>query len=415
MRFLLLLIFLLLIENGNAQNSGQTIGFHFKSPTQKRLKMKYKRANNLIIVPCILNNKDKDTLNFVLDTGVSYTLITDTFLKYVYNLNCNRTIKINGLGGKEPIEACVANIDNISIGGEMVANLHNVVILNDDVLHISEYAGMKIHGLIGADLFQRFVVHLRYTDEFLMFEKPEYFKVPSKKYKELPITIEAQKPYLLADLVLEKDSLANAKFLLDTGAGHSLLLEQDSDKAIQIPTKNLEGYLGVSLSGVIKGHIGRVKKMVIKDIQLTEIITNFPDTASIKASKGYIKRNGNIGSGIMKKFHWIFDYSRNKVWIKKNHYFKDRFEFSTSGLEIVGIAPTYQTFAIGSVRENSPAEKAGLEKGDEFIFIETYKVTELNINQAYNLINKKSGKKVVCVIRRNGLLMAKTLITEEPI
>ncbi|TAG87900.1 MAG: PDZ domain-containing protein [Bacteroidetes bacterium] len=104
-----------------------------------------------------------------------------------------------------------------------------------------------------------------------------------------------------------------------------------------------------------------------------------------------------------------------KFGLKKNIFFKDKFEFSTSGLEITALPPTYQTFAIGSIRENSPAKKAGLERGDEFIFIENFKCIELNINQAYNLINKKSGKKVNFIIRRNGKLIAITLITNEPI
>ncbi len=415
MRFLLFFIFFLLINILFAQNNLQTIGFHFKSPKQKKLVLKYKRANNLIVIPCIINNKINDTLNFVLDTGVSHTLITDTFLKYVYDLNCIRKISINAPGGKENIGACVANIENINIGGEIIANSHNVLVLDDDVLHISEYAGMKIHGLIGADLFYRFVVHLRYTDDFVMFEKPEIFTKPSKRYQEIPIILEAQKPYIVGNLVMDNDSVPDAKFLLDTGAGHSLLLDQESHKNIQIPKKNLEGYLGVSLAGVIKGHIGRIKKLEIGTHKLREVIANFPDTLSLKISRSYIKRNGNIGSGIMKKFHWIFDYSRKKVWIRKNIFFKDRFEFSTSGLEIIALPPTYQTFAIGSIREDSPAEKAGLEKGDEFMFIENYNTNQLNINQAYNLINKKSGKKVLVIVRRKGKLAAFTFIAEEPI
>ncbi|TAG87901.1 MAG: hypothetical protein EAZ20_09660 [Bacteroidetes bacterium] len=322
MRFLLCFLFFLLLNTIFAQSNLQTIGFHFASPKQKRLILKYKRANNLIVLPCIINNKNKDTLNFVLDTGVSHILITDTFLKYAYNLDCSRKVSINAPGGVETIEACVVNLENINIGGKIISNKHNVLLLDDDVLHISEYAGMKIHGLIGADLFQRFVVHLSYTDDFVMFEKPEIFSKPSKKYQEIPITIEAQKPYITGNLVMDTDSVVNAKFLLDTGAGHSLLLEQDSHKNISIPKKNLEGYLGVSLAGVIKGHIGRIKQIDIGTHQLKEVIVTFPDTASLKFSKSYIQRNGNIGSGIMKKFNWIFDYSRNKVWIKKKYIFQ---------------------------------------------------------------------------------------------
>ena len=52
-------------------------GFDFKDHKKKYARIPFKLYNNLIIVPVLLN-KGTDTLNFILDTGVGYTMITDS-------------------------------------------------------------------------------------------------------------------------------------------------------------------------------------------------------------------------------------------------------------------------------------------------------------------------------------------------
>jgi hypothetical protein len=395
-----------------AQNQLQIIGFHFTNNKVQKIKMKYKKANNLIVIPCFLNDQ-KDTLNFVLDTGVGNTLITDIELKKKLNLKCVREIKITAPNSLLQMNACVASVKNIAIGKQITSFTHNLVILEKDVLHLSEYAGMKIHGLIGADILSKFVVHINYIRNYLIFENPKNFKKPNSTYQSIKFSLEGQKPYIQTPIYLEKDTLCEGKFLIDTGAGHSLLLEKDTHKSIQLPSKTIETHLGVSLAGSIKGHIGRVKKIELGTFSFQNVITTFPDTISLSITKGLIYRNGNIGSGILKRFHLIFDYPTQTLWFKKNKDFKQKFELNTSGLEIIGLAPEYKTLVIGSVRKNSYAEKIGIEIGDEILFIDSYKISQLNIGQAYNLLNKKNKQKTIIIVKRKQEIRAFTIIAEE--
>src|SRR5690606_30703802 len=60
-------------------------GFLFENPKRKSVSIKFKSASNLIILPVQIN--ESDTLNFILDTGVRYPIITE--LPFVNKLNLN--------------------------------------------------------------------------------------------------------------------------------------------------------------------------------------------------------------------------------------------------------------------------------------------------------------------------------------
>ncbi|NJK84058.1 MAG: hypothetical protein HC912_09900 [Saprospiraceae bacterium] len=60
-----------------AQSSYAQVGFGFSNPKTESFRYRFELYNNLIILPFILNHNTKDTLNFILDTGVSTTIITD--------------------------------------------------------------------------------------------------------------------------------------------------------------------------------------------------------------------------------------------------------------------------------------------------------------------------------------------------
>ena len=62
-------------EQNTQQYFGNNRGFLFNDQRDKRISLKFKSASNLIIIPVTIN--ESDTLNFILDTGVRYPIITE--------------------------------------------------------------------------------------------------------------------------------------------------------------------------------------------------------------------------------------------------------------------------------------------------------------------------------------------------
>ena len=104
----------------SAQNS--LIHLHFKKSKTKRLSVRFKLINNLIVVPVFINGSD--TMRFILDTGVSHTMITSLNGAPGISFNYAREIELFGMGSGREVKAfnsfgtywnCPASRDSITI------------------------------------------------------------------------------------------------------------------------------------------------------------------------------------------------------------------------------------------------------------------------------------------------------------
>lgn len=392
---LVVLLLLLMAESLCAQNSRN---FHFTSKKRKSFRLAFELHSNLIIVPLHINGSD--TLNFILDSGISMTLLTDPLVAKALGLKYVRKVQITGVGHGQSLDAMVAINNKISLPG-IQASGQSIVALSEDVLHLSNYVGMPIHGVFGFDLFRHFVVKIDFNNKILTFYKPEKYEYKGKGEK-IPITIEDAKPYLHATAIWADNRTVPIKVILDTGAGHALSLDMGSHQQIQLPDKIVRAQLGRGLNGIINGSLGRLEKIQIGKFELQNVITSFPDTNSVGAQLAKkVNRQGNIGCELLKRFDVIFDYSRNYVVLKPNkRLMKVSFERDMSGLDLKAKGDNYRTFVIENVEEGSPAEKAGLLMGDEIISINGQMASQLRLSEIYKMLQKKEGKEIKIFVKR---------------
>ncbi|GAB4401373.1 MAG: hypothetical protein OHK0053_23970 [Microscillaceae bacterium] len=386
------------------------VGFHFKSPRKTRLEIPFELYNNLIVVPVRIN--ELDTLNFVLDTGVGYTLITDPGVRQSLGLTCYRQVKVAGAGTEQELLGCVTNVRQIELEGIRAFN-HNLIILEEDVLNLSRYAGIKIHGLLGFDIFSRFVVRINYVSQRVIFYHPENYQHRGRGEK-IPIQIEHMKPYVVAEAELAAGH-TQVKLVLDTGAGHSLSLDPGAHPNIQIPKIFVSSNLGMTLNGSVKGAIGRIHRFKLGSFEMEKVITAFPDSNSLNLIRQITERQGNVGCGVLRRFHLTFNYPQETLILKPNRLFKTPFEFNTSGIDLVADPPRYKTFRVGAIRTHSPAEEAGLRPGDVIVAIDQHVASQLRITQAYHLLNKKKNQTTSLLVQRNGKMLVFELMLQEPI
>lgn len=386
-------------------------GFQFTRPNRKKKKASFVQYNNLIIIPVRINGSKP--FNFILDTGVGNTLITDPSVALALGLPIFRQIEVVGVSNQQTLKAHVSNIETLQLYKNIVAKKQYVVVLDEDILNLSGYAGVPIHGLIGYDLFSKFIIKINYDRQNLTFYNPQRFKYrKKKKFDEIPITIKDRKPVVNALVVFEKDKQPiPVKLVFDTGAGHALLLYEDSSPKIQVPIRNIESHLGATLSGNLVGKLGRVQQMSIGKFKLPGVITSFPDSTSYVSMKGYSPRNGNIGVGLIRRFHTIVDYTNKRLIMKPNHHFKKPFDYNRLGMEIVAKAPNYRTYYIAHMRKNSPAMKAGLKRGDQILAIDDKMIINMNISEVYGKLydHKKAVDSISIYVRRGQEFLIATV------
>ena len=397
LRFLLsVFIVVLLCKSAVAQVLGFSI-----ADGKKRVEIPIEIQNNLIVVPVILN--DVLPLKFIVDTGVRTAILTQKAFSDILQLPYNRKYSISGPGGEKLIDAYVTNNVSIALPG-VTGRGHALLVLEEDYLELRNFLGTDVHGILGYELFSRFIVKIDYSKKIMTLTLPEKFRA-GKKFQELPMLIEDTKPFVLTSLNLSASNSMTAKLLVDTGASHGLMLEPSSDERIVVPNNTVSTVIGRGLGGIITGKTGRIESLKLGSYTLDRVLANFPDPNSymdtLKSTLTF--RHGTIGGEILSRFSIIFNYPQGKIYLKKNAMFKKKFNLNLSGIDLKAKGSTLNTFEISEVRQESPAAKAGVLPGDLLLSINGFQTESLVLNEINSFLSQKPGKKISLVVERNKI------------
>ena len=382
--------------------AAQKIGFDFNDGQQK-ISMPVEIYNNLIIIPVTV--ADSRQLNFILDTGVKNTILINKKLADSLGANYTRTVQLLGAGNDRLVDALVMDPVNISLPG-ITGSAISILVLEQDFLELEHHLGVKVHGLIGYDLFSRFVVKVDYFHEKITVYEPGAYRV-KKSYHAIDLEVVDGKPIAQLNLHFNHDTKLIGKLLIDTGASHALVLKQDSDAKIILPEKNIKASLGRGLSGEITGNLARIDAIKFGKKELREVIASFPQTDDLKGLKAP-DRHGSIGGELLKKFTVVFDFLNEKMYVKANRLYKYPFEYNMSGLEFTAQGKDLNLFVISNIRHQSAADNIGFKKGDILSSLNNIPSDKLDMTDIYTKLNLREGKKVNLTVYRDGKYISRS-------
>lgn len=387
-------------ENSN-QYQANNRGFLFDNQRKKSITIKFKSSSNLIIIPVTIN--ESDTLNFILDTGVRFPIITELPFVNKLNLNYLMPIKIKGLGEGVELTAYRSGNNTMSISG-LTARNQEVQMIIDENFQISHILGIPVHGLIGFNLFKDYIVEIDYINEKLVLHKPEYYKYRDRKKDIImPLNFDGNKPYVNTNIVTDDSTKVPVKLLVDTGASDALWLSEKSDERIQYPENHIETFIGRGLSGDLYGVKGRIEGIWVGPLILPQPIVAFPNSELIDQLISSNDRNGTIGAEILRRFYVTMDYRNSRLTLRPNHKFKDDFNYNMSGMEIINPMPGLPVFTITNIRDNSPAHLAGLKENDQILSVNSNNYSTLELNDINLLLQSKENKKIKIKFLRDGI------------
>lgn len=380
----------------------QALGFSL-AEGKKKVQIPIEIYNNLIVVPVVLNGALP--LKFILDTGVRTAILTEKTFSDILNLSYSRKYTISGPGGEQLIDAYITNNVSLELPG-VLGRGHALLVLGQDYLELRNYLGTDVHGILGYELFSRFIVQVDYEKKVLTLMLPKKFK-PRRRFQAIPIKIEDTKPYLTTSVVLADGTQISAKLLVDSGASHGLMLDPASDVRITMPANTISSVIGRGLGGEITGKVGRIKSLKLGDYEVKNVIANFPDPNSYFDSLklGATKRNGAIGGEVLSRFTVIFNFPDEEIYLKKNGQFKKKFHYNLSGLMVKAKGARLNVFEVIDVRKESVADVAGVHVGDLIQTINGINTHSLDLNTINGFFNMKPGKKIHLMVDRGGQLL----------
>ncbi|MFV8442774.1 PDZ domain-containing protein [Flavobacterium sp. LB2P44] len=398
-------------------------GFQFENDSD-RISVPFKLINNLVFVPIKVNGIE---LNFLLDTGVAETILFSLEEKKEVRFFNAEKILLKGLGSQEAVEG-LKSTNNILEFSTLKNTSHMLYIVLDPEFNLSSHIGIPVNGIIGYQFFRNNLVEINYEKKKVIVykeSKKNRTKI-EKKFSIIPITLEKSKPYLKST-VFQDNKAVPVKLLIDIGNSDAIWLFQDRSEFIKVPLKNFDDFLGRGFSGEVEGKRGKIQKFQMADFEFNNPVVAFPDTTSIRNVSMVPDRMGSVGGEIMKRFTVVFDYQNQQMYLKKNRDYHAPFSYNKSGVEIqhnglqwvqetvrmetVSLGAKYNEnsgvkmtnefkykfqlkpiYEIAHVRKNSPAAKAGLQKGDIIILINN-NVTHKYSLQEINSMFKSEGLK----------------------
>ncbi len=372
---------------------GLLLSKHFKE-----VEIPFEYHNDLLIVTVTFNRVFP--LKFIFDTGAEHSILAQRQITDLLHVNYDREFKLLGSDMQTELTAYLVRSVHLKVGDWIVGN-RPILVLDDDYFRFEELTGREIHGILGSDIFRHFVVKINYSRRTITLTKANIFE-PPRGYQEVPMKVHRGKPYLDTWVKIFGDTATNVRLLMDSGASTSLLLYTDTSPELQLPPNTIKGQLGMGLGGFIEGYLGRVNKLGVGNLEMSEVLTNFHEVNKGVDTSLLFERNGILGNKVLGRFYVIFDYPRERLFLKPNKYFKEEFEFDKSGLILLATGVRLNSIMVHDVIDGSPAAEAGVQPGDIIIRANALPSSFMTVEYMHNLLSKREGKRIKLVLLREG-------------
>jgi hypothetical protein len=389
----------------------------------------------LVLIPLELNGV---LMRFLLDTGVAETILFSLADKSEVMLQNVEKIKMRGLGDQDAVEGLKSRGNVLKTGGLVKTNEVVIVVL-DESFNFSASLGIEVNGIIGSSFFENNIVEINFLKKKITIHKDLKTVRKLHKYEAFELNIEGQKPYMNVDIV-SNNQQKNLKLLLDTGNSDGLWIFRTPQNKLKIPEKSFEDFLGRGFSGDIYGKRATISKLNLKNFDFSKVVCAFPDTLSVQKMNLVSDRSGSIGGEIFSRFHVVFDYAKNKLYLKKNHRFYAHFPYNKSGIELQhagsrlikeeivsralertegGVRINFggddkdikfkfelkPNFEVVSIRKGSPAQNSGLQVGDLIISINGVSSYRYKLQQINDILRTEEDNVIKMNVERHGVII----------
>ncbi len=380
-----------LFVSSTCQVSAQHIGFTLP-PDSTKVNIPYREFNNLIVIKVNINGRA--VLDFILDTSVQYSILTDKSigdelgLNYIREVPMGKSSESTNLG----YEANELNLELSEGDGVMTNDNHSILVLENDFMDLSNLAQSPVHGLIGKDIFEPFVVEIDRNMKQLVLHDPESFSVPNG-YVSIPLAFENGIPKINVKTIFENWDELGEDMLLKTGAPHTILFDSDQNIFL-VPPKKIESILEVNESIQVEGHIGRVREVKIGEFVFEDAIASFTKEQTKEVNRG------SVGMGLLSRLDMIIDFRGKRMLVKQSKNSIKGFEYNLSGIKI---SMEGEQYFIRYVQKGSPSEEAGIVVGDQLMAVNGEKLSSKNFNEVVSMFSKKPDKKITLTLLKDGL------------
>ena len=311
--------------------------------------------NNHLYGEAKVNGKGPYT--FIFDTGGA-DIVTPAVAKSL-GIKVEGTLPGTG-AGEGVMEGGFAHVDQLDVGGASLKNQLFVVMPLDS---LSTVEGIPMPGMVGYEVFRRFVTKVDYGAKTITLIDPKHFD-PSQAGTPVKFVFNERIPEVTGTF----EGLP-AKFDIDTGSRSELTLtkpfaEQNGLRAKH--PKGVDAVDGWGVGGPSRGYVTRGASMTLGSVEVDKVVTSM--ATQDKGAFSGSDYSGNVGGGILKRFVVTFDYNNQIMYLKPlPGPVADTGTFDRAGL---WFNQSPKGFDVVSITPGGPAEVATLAIGDVIVAVD---------------------------------------------
>jgi predicted aspartyl protease len=366
-----------------------------------RTTVPFRLLNNHVYVQAKVNGKGPFT--FIVDTGghtlLSHKLVREVGLKVV-------GAAVTSGAGEGHEKTGFVHFDEIAIGGARLTDQDGFA----TEIYDPSIEGIPVDGMIGFEIVRRLVTTIDYGAKTLTFTEPSAFRPSPALGTAVPFLFYDHLPNVRGSVLGMP-----AQFDIDTGSRSEIDFTSPFVNASNLRAKFSRGISAVTgwgVGGSVRGYVVRLPKLSLGGVPVTNIVAGLSESKAGSMSDPAFQ--GNIGSGLLKRFVVTFDYAHQIMYLKRiAPPPQDIGTFNKSGLWINAKDGGY---AITDVAKGSAGADAALSVGDVITAIDGKPVLAERLSDARRLFRTlPAGTKVKLKVRRGVQTRDVTLILKDQI
>jgi hypothetical protein len=311
--------------------------------------------NNHLYLSVMLDGRGPYT--FVLDSGGNYIVTPD--VANALAAKSSGGVALQGLGsGSE--SAGFTHIASIGVGSAVVRNQYVLVLPIATGFGMAE--GLHIDGMLGYEFLARFITTIDYAGSKLTLTIPAGAIAAPAGAATIPFYIDGWIPRI--PITVAGVSTSGE---VDTGSRMGLSLSSPfvaAQPAIGALAKTSPVVTGFGVGGPAYARLGRIPAIQIGPYVVSNGVADF--SVETKGALADPYNPANIGGAIWRRFTVTFDYRHQQLYLVKNADFESPASYDRSGVFLID---ANGAFTVLSALAGSPAENAGLNKGDVIVSV----------------------------------------------
>jgi hypothetical protein len=281
------------------------------------IRIPFELDRNKVILPIRVG--DSRVLRVLLDTGMHFDglLLYKKELKESLGTDDLMEVRVGGAGPGDASNAVMADSVAFSIGDTEFPGQRIIVLQNG---LFDDFPG---DGVSGYSLFGHYAVEIDYDSLVIVLHEPESLTVDDS-WTSIPITFKSNRiPWVEASVVVTEGEEMPVSLYIDLASGEAVEMLIHDGMLYELPQDLEEVYLGRGLSGDINGYRGRISSLRLGPFILKDVTAAFVDARVRSKQPG---ADGVLANNALRRFNLVFDYGKERLYLKPNGHFEDPFE-----------------------------------------------------------------------------------------